>query len=279
MRASLLSVVLVSACATQAPPPVPGALESTSEVVLTVDGHEMRRDVVNSALDPMPKDQLAQLASSGQLKEMIEQMALGEVLYHKALEQGLDKTPDMKLKLAMAERDALAQAVVEAHVDSQMTDAKLQEAYDAKKVQFAKPSAKVAVALFDDAAKADEAKAKIDGGTPFGDVAKEMSIDRSTGENGGDLGWIAKGQLAEAVDKLVFSDTPTTGVIGPVDAGGRWFLISVSERRDATPLEEVRGQLEGQLRGEIISAYIEELKSSAKVEWKVDVNSLAPAEK
>ncbi|WP_077617142.1 peptidylprolyl isomerase [Bacillus sinesaloumensis] len=52
--------------------------------------------------------------------------------------------------------------------------------------------------------KIDEAKAKLDSGEKFEDVAKEFSDDGSA-QNGGDLGWFGKGRMVPEFEEAAFS--------------------------------------------------------------------------
>src|SRR5712692_8975744 len=56
-------------------------------------------------------------------------------------------------------------------------------------------------------ARLEEARAKIASGTPFADVAKEVS-EGNARNRGGDLGPVSKGELLPALDATVFSDAP-----------------------------------------------------------------------
>nr|WP_067060615.1 peptidylprolyl isomerase [Mucilaginibacter sp. L294] len=54
-------------------------------------------------------------------------------------------------------------------------------------------------------AKADSLKKLIDGGRPFAELAKNFSIDKASGEKGGDLGTFGRGAMVPAFEDAVFS--------------------------------------------------------------------------
>jgi parvulin-like peptidyl-prolyl isomerase len=56
-------------------------------------------------------------------------------------------------------------------------------------------------------ARLEEARAKLEAGTPFADLAKEYS-EGNAKDRGGDLGTVSKGELLPALDAAVFDDPP-----------------------------------------------------------------------
>ena len=73
-------------------------------------------------------------------------------------------------------------------------------------------------------------KQKIDGGTDFGEVAKEHSTCPS-GRNGGDLGEFGPGQMVKEFDEVVFSGDLNT-VHGPVKTQFGYHLLEITSRED-----------------------------------------------
>jgi len=116
VRTSVLALLLLAACpAPEAP--LPGTLPDAGEVLLTADGHPLHREVLDAAMKSVPPEQLEQLKASGQYRDVVEKMALGEVLYHRALADKMHEKRDVQLKMAIAERDALAQADFDKRID------------------------------------------------------------------------------------------------------------------------------------------------------------------
>jgi peptidyl-prolyl cis-trans isomerase C len=120
--------------------------------------------------------------------------------------------------------------------------------------------------LVADEAKARELKAEIDGGADFAEVAAANSSDGSAA-NGGDLGWFGAGQMVPEFETAVSALEPGA-VSEPVQTQFGWHLIRLNETRESTApaLEEVRAEIENQLRQEALQARIATLKSSATIE-------------
>jgi parvulin-like peptidyl-prolyl isomerase len=85
---------------------------------------------------------------------------------------------------------------------------------------------------------------RLDEGEDFGELAKEVSQDEESREQGGDLGVMVSGSQSEAFDNNVFSeDSQETGIIGPfsdssVSTTGGYWLIEVVDKAADQPIEE-----------------------------------------
>jgi len=84
------------------------------------------------------------------------------------------------------------------------------------------------------------AKLRIDGGEDFALVAQEVSTDTLSVADGGDLGWVATGQLAsrygQEVEDAAFGQA--VGELTVVESGGMFYVIQVLERDENGPLPE-----------------------------------------
>ncbi len=100
-------------------------------------------------------------------------------------------------------------------------------------------------------AKIDDAAAKVKGGAPFADVAKQVSDEARTRARGGDLGWRKKGYtgLGDTLDDKVFA-AKAGDVIGPDRTERGFELIKVEGFREGdVPLDQVADEIaEGELR-------------------------------
>lgn len=114
---------------------------------------------------------------------------------------------------------------------------------------------------------------KLKGGADFATLARERSNDGSA-QQGGELGWIAKGQSVPPFEEAAFTLKPgsTSGI---VETQFGFHIIKVAEHRDArtVPFAEVSGQikqfLEQQQRDDHVQKFVEGAKARAKVEMLV----------
>lgn len=84
------------------------------------------------------------------------------------------------------------------------------------------------------------AQARIEGGEEFAVVAREVSTDTLSAEEGGDLGWLAATQLqtryGQEVEDAAFG--AAVGELVRVEGNGSFFLLRVSERDENGPLPD-----------------------------------------
>lgn len=98
-------------------------------------------------------------------------------------------------------------------------------------------------------AKAESLVAQLRGGADFAALAKQHSADPSSAANGGDMGWVERGQTVEPFDSAAFSVGLNT-VSDPIRSQEYGYhIIKVLERRPAAyrPFEEVQMQLSMQV--------------------------------
>ena len=118
--------------------------------------------------------------------------------------------------------------------------------------------------------KIESVQAKLKNGEDFGALAKEYS-EGPSGPKGGDLGFFGRGQMVKPFEETAFSMKPGQ-VSGMVETRFGYHLIMVSERTPESTLsyEQVKDRLEQYLKQqkvqEEIAAYVETLKSKAKIE-------------
>ncbi len=91
---------------------------------------------------------------------------------------------------------------------------------------------------------------RVRAGTPFADVAREVSEDVATKAQGGDLGFVGRGQKAAAMDSALFALEP--GQISDVlEIPGGFVLLKVEEKRPGRALADVRDEIRRKLTEEI----------------------------
>ena len=136
--------------------------------------------------------------------------------------------------------------------------------YDDHLVQFARPQVKASHILVRDEAVAKEVATQIAGGGDFAALAKTHSVDPGSKDDGGSLGWFSKKDMVEPFASTAF-ELEAGKVSEVVQTRFGFHIIKVEDKRDQTPLEEVREQIEGQMGQTLVTEYIEEIKGSATI--------------
>ena len=112
------------------------------------------------------------------------------------------------------------------------------------------------------------------GGTSFAELAKQYSDDDGTKASGGDLGWVGKGVLVDALDEAMAQMEPGD-VRGPIRTDRGWVVLQLVERQsgDLKPYEEIKEQLRKQLYDQQVEkaqqSWIKELRKKAHVEVRL----------
>jgi len=166
---------------------------------------------------------------------------------------------------------------------SEPTEAEIQAYYESHREEFKTGERVLAQHILitpdgDTQASKDEALAKIEGirervagGKPFADEAAAHSMCPS-GKEGGSLGWFGRGMMVPEFDQAAFSMAvgDVSGII-ETQFGYHIILKTAHEEAQDAAFDQVREQVRDLLRharrGEAMSAYVEELKGKAKIEY------------
>ncbi|MDM7323968.1 MAG: peptidyl-prolyl cis-trans isomerase [Thermus sp.] len=144
------------------------------------------------------------------------------------------------------------------------------------------PRVKARQMVVDDAKLAEELLAKAKAGEDFAALAKEHS--KVGAEQGGALGAGPGENEPKPVTKVVFPEKVAEavfalkgpGLVGPIEAGGRYYLVKVEEYlpAKAPTFEEVKDRVEKdaqEAKGNgALEAYLEELRQKAQVRFAED---------
>jgi peptidyl-prolyl cis-trans isomerase C len=235
-------------------------------VLATVNGTEITLGHVIALRDRLPQ-QYQELPDDVLFKGLIDQLVDQEVLAASASESPDTDPMQVRLQLENERRGALAGIAAEAAVVDAVDDAKVQAAYDQQIQGFQpQPEFNASHILVDSEEKAKALKGEIDGGADFAEVAKANSSDGSAA-SGGELGWFGIGQMVPEFEAAVREAEPGS-VIGPIQTQFGWHVIKLNETRESSPppLDEVRPQIEDQLRQQALQARLESLKAEAEIE-------------
>ena len=222
-------------------------------------GEEMKKSVleelVNEALLEDRAKELDLVTADSEIEDQIKRLKeQNNVTTDEDFAKGLSASGlTIDLLRDQLRRTVTLQRVVGREVNSKvdLSDDALRIIYEREKETWRVPEkahlAEILISAGNDpdraARRAKEASDLVKGGAKFEAVVKDYS-DGTTKARGGDLGIVARGELAAEIDKAVFS-LPTGTVSDPIGTKFGWHLVKVIEKFPVSykPFTEVKAQL------------------------------------
>lgn len=156
--------------------------------------------------------------------------------------------------------------------EGQVSNDDVRNYYNENKARFAQPERRdLAVVLTKTKARADQAKAALNGGQSFRAVARRFSIDEATKSQGGRLPGVAKGQQEPAFDEAIFA-ARRGRVTGPVETQFGWYVFEVTKITPADQqtvqeaAETIRNLLRSEREQKALDDFIEDFREKYKDE-------------
>ena len=146
----------------------------------------------------------------------------------------------------------------------QVSDKAIEDFYNKNKARFAQPEKRdLRVVLTKDKANAEQAKAALESGDSWKEVAKKYSIDDTSKAAGGKLPAQAKGTLDKELDDAVFS-AKKDELVGPVKTQYGYYVFSVSDVTEASQQtlpeakETIKQTLQGQNQQKALDTFVKD---------------------
>lgn len=163
----------------------------------------------------------------------------------------------------------------------QVTDADLTDYYEQNKAQFETPEqVKASHILVKTKEEAEKLLAELKGGADFAKLATEHSTDPGSAAQGGDLGYFGKGRMVAPFEEAAFA-LNVGEMSGIVETEHGFHIIKLTDKQAAKTAtfeekkEEIRETVFQEKLSERTSAYVEELRTAAKIENSLDTGEQA----
>lgn len=211
--------------------------------------------------------------SSEKLKSEIKPAADDLKKYYQT-HQGMFNIPEARsFQLLVADPMKMSEAL-------QVSDAQIQQYYDAHKDSYRTPErVKARHILFkttnqSDAdiqktkAKAADVLKQIKGGADFAKLAEKYSEDPGSAKNGGDLGWVVRGQTVKNFETTAFTLKPNE-ISDLVSTEYGFHIIQVLEKQDARlqPLDSVlKPVIAAAVKGQMVNDKMQTIADQARAE-------------
>ncbi len=240
----------------------PVAAQDASTVLATVNGTDITLGhlIAMRAMLPAQYQELPdEVLYNGMLDQLIQQEVVAD---------SLRGSEDARTKLTMENEDRafLASVAIDAIAFDTIADADVQALYDANFADAGGDLEWNASHIL--VATEEEAQSLIDqlnDGADFVALAQEFSTGPS-GPNGGALGWFGTGMMVPEFEAAV-AGLEAGEISAPVQTQFGWHVVKLNESRISAPpaLEDVRADLEEELRRQRVDAYLAELTEAAEI--------------
>ena len=192
---------------------------------------------------------------------------LDQLIQQQVLADTLDDVPGRVTYAVENERRSLmAGEVISTITNDALTDDAIADAYK-ERFADATPATEYNAShlLVETQEEAVAAKARVDAGEEFADVARDVSTG-PTGPNGGNLGWFGTGQMVPEFEAATMA-LSVGDVSDPVQTQFGWHVVTLLETRnkEVPALEDVRQELSGQIQEAAIQARLAELTGAADI--------------
>jgi len=190
-----------------------------------------------------------------------------------AKKQGMDKTPETKLKLEALIDSVLAATLLEQETKKvKITDEVIQAYYDKNILTNIQKEYNARHILVKEETEAKEIVTQLAtaDAKKFGEIAMGKSLDKGSAIKGGSLGWFNPAKMVPTFAKAV-KVAAIGKVTAPIKSQFGWHIILVEETRDLPPpsLEDSKKNIEQIITKEKISTYLDSLEKNAKIEIKL----------
>lgn len=242
-------------------------------VVAKVDGQSVYKTDVLDFIKTLPA-QMQQVDVKTIFPMALEQVVSAKIVDVKAAAENLASDAEYVKRLADAKIQIARAIYVEKEIEKSFTADSVQKAYDEIVKNIPKTEEVHARhILVDSEAKAKDVISKLAAGAKFEDLAKEFSTDKSNSATGGDLGYFAKTDMVKEFSEAAFALKANEYTKTPVKTQFGFHVIQSLDKRErpAPKFEDVKMQLEGQVKRDLLNKLVEQWKSSAKVE-KFDID-------
>jgi len=230
-------------------------------VVATVGETEITLGEVIIARTNLPP-QYAQFPNEVLFDGLVDQLIQQQLLADSASRV----SPRIDYTLLNERRALVANSVITEIAETSVTEEDIQALYDERFADAEEvPEFRASHLLVDTEEEAAAAKARVDEGAAFADVARDVSTG-PTGPNGGDLGWFGEGAMVPEFENAITS-LEVGGVSEPFETQFGWHVATLVEKRvqPQPTLDETRRQLTAELQEIAVTARLEELAAAQEV--------------
>lgn len=192
-----------------------------------------------------------------------------QLLVQEALRRGLDKSESFQKDMAAMRQQVLGQTMLETWAKAApVSDKEIQAEYDRMKPSLGGNEYQVRHILVATEADALAVIAALDKGSKFDDMARTKSLDKQSGKDGGQMGWVRVSLIPPVIADAIKSLGKGQYSRKPIQGPSGWHVFKVDDTRVARvpPLAELKDDIVRQLKNRKIGVMVDQLKAKAKIQ-------------
>ncbi len=249
------------------------AFANEDKVVATYKGGEVKESQIMQQFQPsLDKQPSAKGKKFSDLNANIQEMLVRGYIDTKLLEQeaknsNIESSKEFQTKLNIAKNQMVQQELMERYVKSHVDEKMINAEYDKLVASLkGKEEVKVSHILLATEKEAVNIKNRLNKGEKFAKLAKDLSKDEGSKENGGEIGYITSGQLVPEFENKALS-MKVNEISSPVKTQFGWHIITVLDKRPAQipSKEEATVNITNKLSRDAILKYVADLESKADI--------------
>lgn len=205
-------------------------------------------------------------------KAITDELINRELIAQAAMKEGLEKNIDLPDQITQLKQNLLLQAYLDNHFKKEpITDARLREEYDKQKKLMGDNSTaiqyKVSQIILPTESEAAGVIARLQKGESFTKMAKDYSIDASSREQGGSVGWILPQQILRPIADVMINLNKGAVNNSPIQIQGGWVIVKVEDKRTmkVPSFDESKNQIRQALVQQYLQETVKRLRETAKV--------------
>ncbi len=257
------------------------AAQAQGTPIATVNGKPVTEGDLKMAEAELGPE-LAQLPEGSRKRILLEYVIENQIFSDAAEGAKLGTGAEYEARMQYWRRRALRDLYFEKTIKASVKDEDAKKFYD-EQVKAIKPEEEVKARhiLVEEEAKAKEIADKLAKGGDFAALAKEFSKDPGSKENGGDLGFFAKGQMVPEFEAAAFA-LEKGKVSAPIKSNFGWHVIKLEDKRLREPpaFEGLKERIVNSLLQKKAQSVGTDLRNAAKIEYlDADIKKAVEAEK
>jgi peptidyl-prolyl cis-trans isomerase C len=244
------------------------AFAQQEKVVAKVNGRDITEADVRLAEAEIGND-LGSIPAEQRRRVLVEYLIENALFAEAAEADKLGGGASFDDRMKYWQRRALRDAYFDKSVKGAVSDADARKLYDAQ-LSAAKPQEEIRARhiLVENEDKAKEVQEKIKRGDDFTQLAKDYSKDPGSKDDGGDLGYFARGQMVPQFEEAAFK-LNKGDVSAPVQSQFGWHVIKLEDKRQrgAPEFDTIKDRIVASLVHRKAQEVAASLREKAKLEF------------